>query len=109
MRIGQEVEIRADAFGSKRVRGRIDSFSPATGSEFALIPVENATGNFTKIVQRVPVKIAVDRNDPLGAALRPGLSIAVKVDMHSQGGATFVESATQGARLVQRPVDGAAE
>lgn len=109
MRIGQTVEIHADAFGSKRVHGRVDSFSPATGSEFALIPVENATGNFTKIVQRVPVKIAVDRDEPLAAALRPGLSIAVKVDLHSQGGATFAESATAGARVVQRPTAEAAE
>lgn len=109
MRIGQAVEIRADAFGSKTVRGHIESFSPATGSEFALIPVENATGNFTKIVQRVPVKIVIDRDEALGAALRPGLSIAVKVDLHSQGGATFAESATAGARLVQRPANEAAE
>lgn len=109
MRIGQRVAIRADAFGHARVSGRIASFSPATGSEFALIPVENATGNFTKIVQRVPVKIAVDRDDALAAALRPGLSIAVKVDLQSQGGATFAESASSEAHLVQRPVRGAAE
>lgn len=109
MRIGQRVSIRADAFGNARVSGRIASFSPATGSEFALIPVENATGNFTKIVQRVPVKIAVDREDALAAALRPGLSIAVKVDLHSQGGASFAESAAGDARLVQRPVRAAAE
>ncbi len=95
MRIGQRVEIRADAFGDKRIMGRVESFAPATGSEFALIPVENATGNFTKIVQRVPVKIAVDATDQLGGALRPGLSIKVKVDLHSQGGATFAESAAQ--------------
>lgn len=109
MRIGQRVSIRADAFGDARVTGRIASFSPATGSEFALIPVENATGNFTKIVQRVPVKIAVDRADALAAALRPGLSISVKVDLQSQGGATFAESAAGDARLVQRQAPEAAE
>ena len=94
MRIGQAVEIRADAFGNQRIIGHVESFSPATGSEFALIPVENATGNFTKIVQRVPVKIAVDPAGSLADALRPGLSIKVKVDLHSRGGATFAESAT---------------
>ena len=108
MRIGQTVTIRADAFGHERVTGRIASFSPATGSEFAMIPVENATGNFTKIVQRVPVKIAVQR-EGLAAALRPGLSIAVRVDLKSPGGATFAESATNDARVVQHPTGGNAE
>ncbi len=108
MRIGQTVTIRADAFGQERVTGRIASFSPATGSEFAMIPVENATGNFTKIVQRVPVKIAVQR-EGLAAALRPGLSIAVRVDLKSAGGAMFAESATHDARVVQSPQSGAAE
>lgn len=97
MRIGQRVEIRADAFGGERIAGRVDSFAPATGSEFALIPVENATGNFTKIVQRVPVKIAVDRAQPLAGALRPGLSIKVKVDLKSEGTASFAESAAHTA------------
>ncbi len=78
--------------------GRIDSFAPATGSEFALIPVENATGNFTKITQRVPVRILVNRADG-GAALRPGLSVEVKVDLKSEGGASFAEAATGQTRL----------
>ena len=102
MRIGQRVEIRADAFGGRRIMGRVDSFSPATGSEFALIPVENATGNFTKIVQRVPVKIMVDHDGPLAGALRPGLSIKVKVDLQSRGGANFVESATHASATALR-------
>ena len=59
----------ADAFGERTIKGRIDSFAPATGAEFALIPVENAVGNFTKIAQRLPVKIAVDRSQPLAGAL----------------------------------------
>ena len=53
--------LSADAFPGRKIHGRIASFAPATGSEFALIPVENATGNFTKIVQRVPVRIRVPR------------------------------------------------
>jgi membrane fusion protein (multidrug efflux system) len=94
MRVGQAVEIKADAFPGRKIVGRIDSFAPATGSEFAMIPVENATGNFTKIVQRVPVRIAVDSRDPLAAALRPGLSVEAKVDLKSgSGGMTFAAAA----------------
>ena len=103
IRIGQPVEIRADAFGGKPIKGRIDSFAPATGSEFALIPVENAVGNFTKVVQRVPVKIAVDRGDPAGAGLRPGLSVVIKVDVRSQTGASFAQSGEAQPMLAQQP------
>ena len=91
LRLGQTVEISADAFPGQHLTGHIDSFAPATGSEFALIPVENATGNFTKITQRVPVRIRVDRT--AGAALRPGLSVEVKVDLKSEGGLSFAEAA----------------
>lgn len=91
LRLGQTVEISADAFPGQHLTGHIDSFAPATGSEFALIPVENATGNFTKITQRVPVRIRVDRT--AGAALRPGLSVEVKVDLKSDGGLSFAEAA----------------
>ena len=73
---------------------RSESFSPATGSEFALIPVENAVGNFTKIAQRVPVKIVVDPGEPLAGALRPGLSVEIKVDVSRNTGASFAESTT---------------
>jgi len=93
MRLGQDVEITADAFPGRAIHGRIDSFAPATGSEFALIPVENATGNFTKITQRVPVRIVVARNED-GLVLRPGLSVEVKVDLKSEGGQSFAEAAT---------------
>ena len=96
LRLGQTVEITADAFPGRSLTGRIDSFSPATGSEFALIPIENATGNFTKITQRVPVRIVVvhDRQDGAEAiALRPGLSVEVRVDLQSEGGASFAQAA----------------
>ncbi len=98
LRLGQTVHIEADAFPGMDLVGRIDSFAPATGSEFALIPIENATGNFTKITQRVPVRILVDRAEG-GAALRPGLSVEVKVDLKSEGGASFAEAATGPTRL----------
>ena len=92
MRLGQTVEITADAFPGKALTGKVESFAPATGAEFALIPVENATGNFTKITQRVPVRISLDPANKV--ALRPGLSVEVKVDLKSQGGALFADAAT---------------
>ena len=72
--------------------GRVDSFAPATGAEFALIPVENAVGNFTKIAQRLPVRIAVDRRQALAGALRPGLSVVVKVDVTRKSGVSFADA-----------------
>lgn len=92
LRIGQPVEIKADAFGKQTIKGKVDSFAPATGSEFAMIPVENAVGNFTKIAQRLPVKIAVDPASPIAGALRPGLSVEVKVDVRPNTGPSFAES-----------------
>jgi membrane fusion protein (multidrug efflux system) len=73
VRNGQPVKIRIDSFNSARLRGHVDSLSPASGLEFALLPPDNATGNFTKIVQRVPVKIVLD-DDSLKGLLRPGMS-----------------------------------
>jgi membrane fusion protein (multidrug efflux system) len=104
LRIGQPVEIRADAFGKQTLKGRIDSFAPATGAEFALIPVENAVGNFTKIAQRLPVKIAVDRSQPLSGALRPGLSLEVKVDVRKNTGPSFAEAGALPAQYARRGV-----
>jgi membrane fusion protein (multidrug efflux system) len=102
LRVGQPVEIRTDAFGDRTIRGRIDSFAPATGAEFALIPVENAVGNFTKIAQRLPVKIAIDRGQPLSGALRPGLSVEVKVDVTRQTGLSFADAAAAPAELARQ-------
>jgi membrane fusion protein (multidrug efflux system) len=73
VRNGQPVEIRIDSFHSTRLKGHVDSLSPASGLEFALLPPDNATGNFTKIVQRVPVKIVLD-DQSLNGLLRPGMS-----------------------------------
>src|SRR6185369_8459744 len=96
--------IKADAFGSQVIRGHIDSFAPATGSEFAMIPVENAVGNFTKIAQRVPVKIAIDRSQPLAGALRPGLSVQVRVDVTRNTGPSFAEAGLTPAQYAGRGV-----
>jgi membrane fusion protein (multidrug efflux system) len=73
VRNGQSVEIRIDSFHGTTLKGHVDSLSPASGLEFALLPPDNATGNFTKIVQRIPVKIALDDNR-LSGLLRPGMS-----------------------------------
>jgi membrane fusion protein, multidrug efflux system len=62
------------------VHGFVDSLAPASGQQFALLPPDNATGNFTKIVQRIPVKIALDPNDPLAGRLRPGMSVEPTID-----------------------------
>ena len=80
MHVGQKVTVELDAYPDHEFTGHIDSFSPASGAEFSLMPPENATGNFNKVVQRVPVKILLDRKsgDPV---LRPGLSATVKVDL----------------------------
>jgi membrane fusion protein, multidrug efflux system len=79
VRDGQPVEIRVDSFHSVKLRGHVDSLSPASGLQFALLPPDNATGNFTKIVQRVPVKIVFDEPG-LKGLLRPGMSAEPTVD-----------------------------
>lgn len=88
MRAGQTVEITVDAFPGETLTGTVGSLSPASGSEFSLLPAENATGNFTKIVQRVPVRIELPADSPLLGRLRPGLSVDVAVDTASTGTAT---------------------
>ena len=80
MRTGQRVELTADAWRDTVLTGRILSFSPASGSRFSVLPPENATGNFTKIVQRLPVKIALDRV-PAGIRLAPGMSVETRIDI----------------------------
>jgi len=80
MRAGQPASIRVDALPDTELHGVVESFAPGTGSEFALLPPENATGNFTKIVQRVPVRIRLDTDEKTRQLLVPGLSVTVKVD-----------------------------
>ncbi len=82
VRNGQPVELTIDSFRGTRLRGHVDSLSPASGLEFALLPPDNATGNFTKIVQRVPVKIVVD-DHRLAGLLRPGMSAEPTVNTKS--------------------------
>jgi membrane fusion protein (multidrug efflux system) len=75
VRAGQPVDIDVDMFPGQPVHGHVDSIAPASGQEFALLPPDNATGNFTKIVQRIPVKIVLDGADNPRIALRPGMSV----------------------------------
>jgi membrane fusion protein (multidrug efflux system) len=82
VRSGQPVELRVDSFHGTKLKGHVDSLSPASGLEFALLPPDNATGNFTKIVQRVPVKIVLDDHS-LNGLLRPGMSAVPTVDTKS--------------------------
>lgn len=85
MQQGQQVTITVDAFPNQPISGEVESFSPASGARFSLLPPENATGNFTKIVQRIPVRIRVAGDTPLKGALRPGMSVVVDVDTRSNG------------------------
>ena len=79
VRDGQPVLVRVDGFPDVKLKAHVDSVSPASGLEFALLPPDNATGNFTKIVQRIPVKITLD--DPsLSGLLRAGMSVEPTVD-----------------------------
>jgi membrane fusion protein (multidrug efflux system) len=78
MRVGQRATVDVDALGHA-LTGRVESFAPGSGSSFSLLPFEPGTGNFTKIVQRVPVRIRFDPGQATGAALRPGLSVTAKV------------------------------
>lgn len=80
MRAGQAVTLHVDALSGQALHGVVDSLSPGTGSQFALLPAQNATGNFTKIVQRVPVRIHVDVPNHARPVLVPGLSVVVDVD-----------------------------
>lgn len=84
MRVGQPVRLRVDALPDLELRGHIESFAPGTGSEFALLPPENATGNFTKIVQRVPVRIRLEKTE-LPPTMVPGMSVRTEVDTRADG------------------------
>jgi membrane fusion protein, multidrug efflux system len=85
VRAGQPVMLNVDTFSGTAVHGMVDSIAPASGQEFALLPPDNATGNFTKIVQRVPVKIIIDPNDPLIGQLRPGMSVEPAINTSKLG------------------------
>jgi membrane fusion protein (multidrug efflux system) len=84
VRAGQAVDIAVDMFPGQVVHGRVDSIAPASGQEFALLPPDNATGNFTKVVQRIPVKIALNRDNSSLIELRPGMSVIPTIETKLQ-------------------------
>ena len=88
MRPGQAVAITADVLPGETFHGHVESLAPATGAQFSILPAENATGNFTKIVQRVPVRVALDGDASLLGRLRPGLSVTAEVDQRPAKGQT---------------------
>ena len=96
MRPGQPVTIEVDALDGARLRGRVQRMAPATGSEFAVLRPDNATGNFTKVVQRIPVRISIDPDQPLSERLRPGLSVITSVDTGADAATT--DAAADGTR-----------
>src|SRR5690606_30860388 len=83
IRVGQIANVAVDGYPDVEIRGIVDSLAPASGAVFSLLPPDNATGNFTKIVQRVPVKIRLAPDHALAGRLVPGLSVKVAVDLRS--------------------------
>ena len=86
IREGDAAEVQVDAFPGIVLRGKVGQIAPASGSQFALLPPDNATGNFTKIAQRIPVKIFLDDGQRISDRLRPGLSVIAKVRTKARGG-----------------------
>ena len=80
VRVGQPAVFRVDALGGVKLRGRVQRIAPATGAEFAVLRPDNASGNFVKIAQRIPVRIAVEPGQPLAARLSPGMSVVAQID-----------------------------
>ncbi len=88
LRAGQRAEVTIDTFPGVMLHGHVASWSPATGSQFALLPPDNATGNFTKVVQRLSVRVELDDDGGLGERLRPGMSVETVIHTDDQGDAT---------------------
>ena len=87
MAAGERAEVRVDAYPGHVMKGHVVAFAPGAGSVFALLPPDNATGNFTKVVQRIAVKIAIDDADGLEGRLRPGMSVEATIDTNNTGSA----------------------
>ncbi|MEG1452198.1 HlyD family secretion protein, partial [Brevundimonas sp.] len=81
VRVGQPVEITVDALGGRVLKGKVERISPATGSEFSIIRPDNATGNFTKVAQRIPVRITVDAGQEGIERLSPGMSVTARIQV----------------------------
>lgn len=97
MRVGQAVQVRIDALPDLKLHGTVENLSPAAGSEFSVIKPDNASGNFVKVAQRIPVRIALDADASTAAQLRPGMSVEAVVNTRSSG-ATTAAAASAGDR-----------
>ncbi|WP_246689791.1 HlyD family secretion protein [Methylobacterium sp. WL116] len=93
VRPGQHVRIEVDAYPDREIAGEVESLSPASGSVFSLLPPDNATGNFTKIVQRLPVRVKVPADVAAEGLLRPGLSVTVRIDTRDGADAPLLRTA----------------
>ena len=100
VRAGQAVDVAVDTFPGHVVHGHVDSIAPASGQEFALLPPDNATGNFTKVVQRIPVKITLTRDDGAPVELRPGMSVIPTIATKSQAKARQAIAASRASNKV---------
>ncbi|MDU9393676.1 HlyD family secretion protein [Pseudomonas sp. zfem002] len=85
MQPGQRAELVFDSYPDTPIEGRVDSLFAASGAQFSLLPPDNATGNFTKVVQRIPVKLTFSADNPLQGRIRPGMSVTATVDLRSDG------------------------
>jgi membrane fusion protein (multidrug efflux system) len=83
MEIGQSAELTFDSFPGTPIQGRVNSLFATSGAQFSLLPPDNATGNFTKVVQRIPVKLTFAPDNPLHGKIRPGMSVTVSVNIKS--------------------------
>ena len=99
MRPGQAVTVTVDAYPDREIQGVVESFSPASGSVFSLLPPDNATGNFTKIVQRLPVRVRVPEDVAREGLLRPGLSAVVRVDTRTGADRSVLDRAEAGRTI----------
>jgi membrane fusion protein (multidrug efflux system) len=97
VRVGQSATLAVDLYPGYAYRGHVDGIAPGTGAAFALLPAENATGNWVKVVQRVPVRIRLDTPPPADHPLRVGTSVVATIDTHDRSGALLIPL-TQAAR-----------
>ena len=101
MAVGDKAEVRVDTYPGRVMRGHVQAFAPGSGSQYALLPPDNATGNFTKVVQRIAVKIAIDDADGLTDRLRPGMSVVAKID--ARDGVPMTDASPPPRRPPRRP------
>ncbi len=104
---GQPVEITIDSFPRQTLRGHVARVSPASGSQFALLPPDNATGNFTKVVQRIPVRIEFEKGQPLLDSLLPGMSAVTSINTEGSAAPSNTGAKTTGANTTGANTTGA--